>query len=51
MRNYRTVSLPEDLINRVEELIQKVGTYSTITEFVREAVRLRVETLEKHEVE
>ena len=47
MRNYRSVSLPDYLIDRVEQLIGKLGTYGTIAEFVREAVRLRVESLEK----
>ena len=49
MRNYRGVSLPEDLVKRVKQLIEKLGTYRTITEFVKEAVRLRIETLEKQQ--
>jgi metal-responsive CopG/Arc/MetJ family transcriptional regulator len=47
-RNYRGVSLPDELVERVEQLIEKLGTYRTIAEFVSEAVRLRLETLEKH---
>jgi len=47
MRNYKGVSLPEDLVERVKQLIEKIGTYKTVTEFVKEAVRLRIETLEK----
>jgi Arc/MetJ-type ribon-helix-helix transcriptional regulator len=46
-RNYRGVSLPDELVERVEQLIEKLRTYRTIAEFVSEAVRLRLEALEK----
>jgi len=49
MRNYRGVSLPEDLVERVKQLIEKLGTYRTVAEFVKEAVRLRIEALEKQQ--
>jgi Arc/MetJ-type ribon-helix-helix transcriptional regulator len=45
--NYRGVSLSDDLIQRVERLIRRLGTYRTIAEFVSEAVRLRLEAVEK----
>jgi Arc/MetJ-type ribon-helix-helix transcriptional regulator len=45
--NYRGVSLKEELVERVEQLIQRLGTYKTIAEFVSEAVRLRLEAVEK----
>jgi Arc/MetJ-type ribon-helix-helix transcriptional regulator len=45
--NYRGVSLKEELVDRVERLIRRLGTYKTIAEFVSEAVRLRLEVLEK----
>jgi Arc/MetJ-type ribon-helix-helix transcriptional regulator len=45
--NYRGVSLKEELVDRVERLIRRLGTYKTIAEFVSEAVRLRLEALEK----
>jgi len=48
-RNYRGVSLPDELVERVEQIIKKRGTYRTIAEFVSEAVRLRLEALEKHQ--
>jgi len=48
-RNYRGVSLPDELITKVEQLIKKFRTYRTIAEFVSEAVRLRLESLEKPE--
>jgi len=47
MRNYRSVSIHEELVNRVEQLIHRLGTYRPVTEFVKEAVRLRLEALEK----
>jgi len=49
MRNYKGVSLPEDLVERVKQLIEKLGTYRTVAEFVKEAVRLRIEALEKQQ--
>ena len=49
MRSYRSVSIHEDLLRRVEQLIGRLGTYRTVTEFVEEAVRLRLEELEKLE--
>jgi Arc/MetJ-type ribon-helix-helix transcriptional regulator len=45
--NYRGVSLKEELFERVERLIRKLGTYKSVTEFISEATRLRLETLEK----
>ena len=48
-KNYRGVSLPDELVEKVEQLIQKLRTYRTIAEFVSEAVRLRLEALEKHD--
>jgi Arc/MetJ-type ribon-helix-helix transcriptional regulator len=47
--NYRGVSLKEELVERVEQLVQRLGTYKTIAEFVSEAVRLRIEAIEKQE--
>ena len=49
MRNYRGVSLPEDIVKRVKQLIEKLGTYRTVAEFVKEAVRFRIEALEKQQ--
>ena len=45
--SYKTVSVKEELINRVETLIHRVGTYHSVSEFVSEAVRWRLEDLEK----
>ncbi|RLC75910.1 MAG: hypothetical protein DRI61_14175 [Chloroflexi bacterium] len=47
--NYRSVSVKEGLVERVEKLIRRVKTYHSVAEFVSEAVRLRVEAVEKQE--
>ena len=45
---WKTVQLPEDLLNKVDEIvkIRELG-YASRGEFVREAVRLRVEQIEE----
>jgi len=47
--NYRSVSVREELVDRVEKLIRRVKTYHSVAEFVSEAVRLRVEAIERQE--
>ena len=47
--NYRSVSVREELVERVEKLIRRVKTYHSVAEFVSEAVRLRVEAIERQE--
>ena len=47
MRNYRSVSIHDELVKRVKQLIHRLGTYRSVTEFITEAVRLRLEVLEK----
>ncbi len=46
-QNYRSVSVNDELVERVKQLIKQIGTYHSVSEFVSEAVRLRIETLEK----
>jgi Arc/MetJ-type ribon-helix-helix transcriptional regulator len=46
-RNYRSVSINDELIARVRQLLENLGTYRSVAEFVSEAVRLRIEALEK----
>lgn len=43
------MTLKEELVERVKRLIAKVKTYHSVAEFVSEAVRLRVEAVEKQE--
>lgn len=45
--NYKSVTLKEELVDRVGQAIRRAGTYHSIAEFVSEAVRLRLETIEK----
>ncbi|MDI6905247.1 MAG: hypothetical protein QMD13_07160 [Candidatus Bathyarchaeia archaeon] len=45
--NYRGISLREELVKRIKKIIRELGTYHSVAEFVSEAVRLRIETLEK----
>jgi Arc/MetJ-type ribon-helix-helix transcriptional regulator len=47
--NYKSVTLKEELVERVERLIRSVRTYHSVAEFVSEAVRLRVEEVERQE--
>lgn len=44
---FRSVSLKADLVGQVEDFIKSSGRYRSIAEFVAEAARLRLETLEK----
>jgi Arc/MetJ-type ribon-helix-helix transcriptional regulator len=46
-QNYKSVSINSELIERIKQLIEQIGTYHSVSEFVSEAVRLRIETLEK----
>jgi Arc/MetJ-type ribon-helix-helix transcriptional regulator len=45
--NYKSVSINGEVVGRVKKLISTLGTYHSVAEFVSEAVRLRVETLQK----
>jgi len=46
MTQWRGVSLPADLIEEVEHIIRR-GKYTSIAEFVSEAIRLRIEQVKK----
>jgi len=47
--NYKSVSVNEGLLERVKKLIKRVKTYHSVSEFISEAVRLRVEEVERQE--
>jgi len=47
--NYKSISIREEIIDHVKNLIDRVKTYHSVSEFVSEAVRLRIELLEKQE--
>jgi len=45
--DFRGISLRKDLIEEVEKFIESFGRYKSVTDFVTEAVRLRLEELQK----
>ena len=47
--NYKGVTLKQQLVERVKQTIKKTGTYYSVAEFVSEAVRLRLEAIEKQD--
>ncbi len=46
-KGWKTIQLPQELLQRVDEIVEKseIG-YISRSEFIKEAVRLRVETIE-----
>ena len=50
-KNYRSISVNDELIESVRQLIKEVGTYHSVSEFAAEAIRLRVEALTKTKME
>ena len=46
-QNYRSISINDELVEHVKQLIQQIGTYHSVSEFFSEAARLRIKTLEK----
>lgn len=48
MSEWKTVSIRQELIKQIEEAI-KTGRYRSISEFVSEAIRLRLEDLMRAE--
>ena len=47
-RDYTTASIPNHLAMRVENILKKAG-YQSLAEFVRDAVRRRLEEIETEE--
>jgi Arc/MetJ-type ribon-helix-helix transcriptional regulator len=45
--DFRGISLRKDLIEEVEKFIASFGRYKSVTDFVTEAARLRLEELQK----
>ncbi len=47
-KKYRTVAIPEDLYKKCEEIVKNgILGYSSVSEFVKDAVRRRLEEIEK----
>jgi len=47
---YRYVNIPVSLYEAIENYIKETGHYSTVSSFVQEACRLRLEQLTRKEV-
>ena len=45
--DFRGISLRKDLIDEVEHFIKSFGRYKSVTDFITEATRLRLEELQK----
>jgi Arc/MetJ-type ribon-helix-helix transcriptional regulator len=45
--DFRGISLRKDLIEEIEKFIESFGRYKSVTDFVTEATRLRLEELQK----
>ncbi len=46
-RRYRTIAIPEDLYLKCEEIVKSgVLGYSSVSEFVKDAVRRRLEEIQ-----
>lgn len=53
-KKFRTIALPESLIDRIVELVgdeENGHGYATVPEFVKEAIRMRLEELELKDLE
>jgi Arc/MetJ-type ribon-helix-helix transcriptional regulator len=53
-KKFRTIALPESLIVRIVELVgdeENGHGYATVPEFVKEAIRMRLEELELKDLE
>jgi metal-responsive CopG/Arc/MetJ family transcriptional regulator len=48
-RGWKTVQLPKDLLNIVDEIVKQAELgYTSRNEFVKEAVRLRIEEIQRN---
>jgi len=45
--DFRGVSLRKDLVDEIEKFIESFGRYKSVTDFITEATRLRLEELQK----
>jgi Arc/MetJ-type ribon-helix-helix transcriptional regulator len=46
---FRKISIQEELVVAIENVMAETGTYRSIAEFISEAVRLRLETIQKQQ--
>ncbi len=45
--NYKSISVRGELIERIKQVTKQTGTYHSTSEFISEAIRLRLEDLER----
>ncbi len=45
--NYKSISVRSELIERINQVTKQTGTYHSTSEFISEAIRLRLEDLER----
>jgi len=53
-KKFRTIALPESLIDRIVELVgdeENGHGYATVPEFVKEAIRMRLDEIEEKVVQ
>lgn len=50
-RGYKSTALPEDLINRVEVVVASNIGYISVIDFIKEAIRMRLDEVEQKVIE
>ncbi len=45
--NYKSISVRSELVERINQVTKQTGTYHSTSEFISEAIRLRLEDLER----
>jgi len=46
-KKYRSISLPTQLINKIEYIINELGYWPSIAAFIREAILIQIEKYQK----
>ncbi len=44
---YKSISVHSELVKRINQVTRQTGTYHSTSEFISEAIRLRLEDLER----
>ena len=50
-KGYKSTALPEDLIERIETVVKANVGYISVIDFIKEAVRMRLDELELKDLE
>jgi Arc/MetJ-type ribon-helix-helix transcriptional regulator len=51
MKGYRSTALPEDLVQRIDKVVESNIGYISIIDFVKEAIRMRLDEVEQKVIE